>query len=25
MAGRRDQITMTPDEVEAFLDAERTL
>jgi PPOX class probable F420-dependent enzyme len=25
MAGRRDQITMTPDEIEAFLDAERTL
>ena len=25
MAGRRDQINMTPDEVEAFLDAERTL
>ena len=25
MAGRRDQIVMTPDEIEAFLDAERTL
>jgi PPOX class probable F420-dependent enzyme len=25
MAGRRDQISLTPDEVEAFLDAERTL
>jgi PPOX class probable F420-dependent enzyme len=25
MAGRRDQITMTPDEIEAFLEAERTL
>ncbi len=25
MAGRRDQITMTPAEIEAFLDAERTL
>ena len=25
MAGRRNQITMTPDEIEAFLDAERTL
>ena len=25
MAGRRDQIVMSPEEVEAFLDAERTL
>src|SRR6201995_5469064 len=25
MAGRRDQITMTPSEIEAFLDTERTL
>jgi len=25
MAGRRDQIVMSPDEIEAFLDAERTL
>src|SRR6185295_7953785 len=25
MAGRRDQISLTPDEVEAFLDVERTL
>jgi PPOX class probable F420-dependent enzyme len=25
MAGRRSQITMTPDEVEAFLDLERTM
>src|SRR5690242_19896359 len=25
MAGRRDQITMTPAEIEAFLDSERTM